>query len=172
MSARLSDGRILVTRSGTHKGLLTGGDLILLIAEGTPLEPGTITSEALLHLAAYAARSDVGAVLHAHPPACTTLAMLGEPLNALISEEGRLALGEVPLLPPAPPGDPAGAERWAVSVRAGGYAALLAQHGVIVVGTDVWDAFVRLETCEQIAELQWRMTIYQRLARDSHRSQD
>lgn len=160
MSTQLSDGRILITRSGTHKGLLTASDLLLLAPDGTPLEEGQATSELPLHLASYAARADVRAVLHAHPPACTTLAMLNQTLNARMSEEGQLALGDVPLLPPAGPGDPDGAVRWGTAVQGGAWAALLAQHGVIVVGRDVHDALVRLETCEFIADVQWRMAVW------------
>lgn len=159
MSARLSDGRLLVTRSSRHKGLLTADDFMLIAPDGAALKDGTMTSEGPLHLAAYRARPDIGAVLHAHPPACTTLARLGQALDGTVSEEGRLMLGVVPLLPPAEAGDPAGAARWGAALAAGAQAALLAGHGVVVVGRDVRDAFARLETCEFLAEVQWRLRL-------------
>lgn len=159
ISARLADGRLLITRSGTHKALLDRGALLLLDAHGVPLEVGKPSSEMPLHLAAYSAHSAVGAVIHAHAPACTTLAMLHQPLDTAATEEGRIGLGGVPLLPPAEAGDPEAAARWAAEVASGTKAALLAAHGVITWGRDLRDAFARLETCEALADLQWRMVV-------------
>jgi L-fuculose-phosphate aldolase len=166
LSARLSDGRILITRSGTHKALLDRAAMLLLDATGQPLEPGKPSSETPLHLAAYAARVEVAAVLHAHPPACTTLAMLERPLDTSTTEEGRIGLGEVPLLPPAEAGDPEAAARWGGAVATGAKAGLLAQHGIVVWGRDLRDAFARIETCEALAELQWRIAVFHNLSRD------
>lgn len=159
ISARLPDGRILITRSGTHKALLDRAALLLVDAAGQPFEPGRPSSETPLHLAAYSASEEVGAVLHAHPPACTTLALLDQPLDTSRSEEGRFGLGQVPLLPPGVAGDPLVAARWGAAVRDGARAALLAQHGAIVWGRDLRDALARIETCEALAELQWRLAL-------------
>jgi ribulose-5-phosphate 4-epimerase/fuculose-1-phosphate aldolase len=166
ISARLPDGRMLITRSGTHKGLLDRSALLLLDEQGRPLEQGRASSETPLHLAAYAVSSEISAVIHAHATACTTLAMLAQPLDTARSEEGRVGLGLVPLLPPADAGDPEAAARWAAAIRAGAKAALLAQHGVIVWGRDLRDALARIETCEALAELQWRMQLAQALNPD------
>lgn len=162
ISARLPDGRVLVTRSGTHKALLDRSALLLLDSNGQPLEAGRPSSETPLHLAAYSVGPQIGAVVHAHAPACTTLAMLDQPLDTSRSEEGRIGLGAVPLLPPADAGDPAAAARWAAAVRDGAKAALLAQHGAIVWGRDLRDALARIETCEALAELQWRIALFER----------
>jgi L-fuculose-phosphate aldolase len=159
LSARLGDGRVLITRSGTHKALLDRAALLLLDPNGQPLEAGKPSSETPLHLAAYTAKPEVRAVLHAHAPACTTLAMLHQPLDTGSTEEGRIGLGDVPLLPPAEAGDPAAAARWAAAVASGAKAALLAGHGVVVWGRDLRDALARIETCEALAELQWRIAL-------------
>ena len=165
LSARLGDGRVLITRSGTHKALLDRAALLLLEPNGQPLEAGKPSSETPLHLAAYSAGPDVRAVLHAHAPACTTLAMLHQPLDTSTTEEGRIGLGHVPLLPAAEAGDPAAAERWAAAVASGSKAALLAGHGVVVWGRDLRDALARIETCEALAELQWRIALLRHGAR-------
>lgn len=162
LSARLPDGRILITRSGTHKALLDRAALLLLDPNGQPLETGRASSETPLHLAAYSVGPQIGAVLHAHATACTTLAMLDQPLDTTRSEEGRIGLGPVPLLPPADAGDHHAAARWAAAIRDGAKAALLAQHGVIVWGRDLRDALARIETCEALAEIQWRIALLQR----------
>jgi L-fuculose-phosphate aldolase len=85
--------------------------------------------------------------------------MLHRPLDTTTSEEGRIGLGSVPLLPSAAASDPESASRWATAIQQGAKAALLAQHGVVVWGRDVRDAFARLETCEALAELQWRLAL-------------
>lgn len=162
ISARLPDGRLLITRSGTHKALLDRSALLLLDQAGQPLEAGKASSEMPLHRAAYAARNEVGAVIHAHPPACTTLAMLNTPLDTTRSEEGRVGLGAVPLLPPGDAGDPVVAAQWSAAVRDGAKAALLVEHGLIVWGRDLRDAMARIETCEAIADVQWRVALLQR----------
>ena len=86
--------------------------------------------------------------------------MLDQTLITDRSEEGHIMLGRVPTLPPSPSGDAEGAARWGAAVSDGAWAALLAQHGVIVAGRDVRDALARLETCEFLAEVQWRMRVW------------
>jgi methylthioribulose-1-phosphate dehydratase len=61
-SARLDDGRIAITVSGTHKGRLTSGD-IMLLDSGDPRRP---SAETALHLAIYRAFPEVRSVLHSH----------------------------------------------------------------------------------------------------------
>ncbi|HEY1014662.1 MAG TPA: class II aldolase/adducin family protein [Herpetosiphonaceae bacterium] len=155
ISARLGDGTLLITTPSTHKGLLRPADLIALDGDGAPLEPGASSSETPLHLAAYRASPRIGAVLHAHPVACTVLAHRGLALAAGLAEEGRPVLGEPPLLDEA---DLAARDAaWGAAVAAGTRAALLARHGAIVAGADLRDAFCKIELCEWIAELQLRL---------------
>ncbi|GIV97422.1 MAG: aldolase [Herpetosiphonaceae bacterium] len=155
ISARLPDGTILITRGGTHKALLDRSKLILIDAAGALLESGRPSSETPLHLAAYRTLPAIGAVLHAHPPACTALAIEGRRLEVDLVEEGRAALGAAPLLPHAE--RTVVAEAWASALTDGARAALLAGHGVIVAGSDLEDVLAKVELCEFIAELQWRL---------------
>ena len=68
-SARLDDGTLLVTRSGRHKGRLDGTvDFIRLDAAGAPLEPGTPSAEAALHVMLYRRYPHAAAILHWHSP--------------------------------------------------------------------------------------------------------
>src|SRR5512136_3020008 len=71
LSARLPSGDIVCTRSGCHKGFLQDTDLIVVDAQGRRKRgEGQPTSEMAMHLACYAERPDVQAVIHAHPPLC------------------------------------------------------------------------------------------------------
>jgi methylthioribulose-1-phosphate dehydratase len=67
-SARLGDGRIAITVSGRHKGYLTPDDIMLVDANGRPLDGKQPSAETLLHTALYRRYPGVNAVLHPHSP--------------------------------------------------------------------------------------------------------
>src|SRR5688500_4122438 len=70
ISVRADDNRILITPSGISKGRMHESDLLVLDLDGKVLsakENRLPSSEMLMHLEAYKQRSDVRAVLHAHP---------------------------------------------------------------------------------------------------------
>lgn len=75
-SVRLRDGRILITISGSHKGRLEDGDLMLLDACGQPEDPDLPSAETALHLQIYRRFPEVGAVLHTHSIHSTLLSRL------------------------------------------------------------------------------------------------
>lgn len=155
LSACLSDDTILITRSRTHKGLLTPADFLHLDPTGTPLEAGEPSSETLLHVAAYHGSPQIRAVGHAHPINCTELAHRGIELDVTLAEEGVPVLGQPPLLDDQPKDQRA--RLWGESVASGTRAALLRQHGIVVAGTSVHDVLCKLELCEWIADLQLRL---------------
>ena len=77
LSRRLPDGRIAITGSGTHKGLLTRDDVIEVDADGRPRRGADRPSaETALHCQLYAALPATGAVLHGHSVAATVLSMV------------------------------------------------------------------------------------------------
>jgi L-fuculose-phosphate aldolase len=105
ISARLSPDRLLCTPTATSKGDVTAAMLLVLDATGQKVM-GTRRpfSELHLHLAAFAARPDIGVVLHAHPPAATAFAVCNKVLDPTIMAEPIVSLGpEVPLVPFSPP---------------------------------------------------------------------
>lgn len=68
LSARLSDGRIAITASGTHKGELESAGIMLASADGQPVGEGIPSAETGMHVALYRRFPQVRAVLHAHTP--------------------------------------------------------------------------------------------------------
>lgn len=152
ISQRVADG-FLVTASGVSKGLLKPEHVVLVDpdwheSEGGPL----VSSEALMHAAIYRRRSDVVAIIHAHPPAATAFAVAHLPLDAPILAESVLVLGAVPLTPYATPGT---AELAAIVASGLGeqHAALLANHGAVSVGATLTQAHHRMETLEHVARV-------------------
>ena len=80
ISARLGD-RILVTPTGLSKGFLKADDIVVVSESGVKLAGrADPTSELPMHLAVYGDRTDVEAVVHAHPPKATGFAVAGVPL--------------------------------------------------------------------------------------------
>jgi len=153
VSVRLAADRILVTGSGLSKGELTTDDLVELRLDGTPLGGRcAASSEVRMHLRIYEARPDVGAVVHAHPPTATGLAVAGEDLMAPVLPELILQLGGVPRLPFVVPGGEELAGSVATIMRRHD-AVLLANHGATTVGPTLLVAHQRMESVEHAARI-------------------
>lgn len=153
LSARIADDLVLCTRAGCHKGLLTDADLVVVDLSGRRVRGrGEPTSELALHLACYARRPDVEAVVHAHPPTCVALTLAGQTLARCVLPEVVLTLGTVPTVPYETTGTTALAR--AVGEAAGAHdAVLLERHGAVCLGSSVLDAFCKLETLEHTAKI-------------------
>lgn len=153
LSARLTDGLVLCTRAGCHKGLLTDRDLLVVDRSGRRVRgQGTPTSELALHLACYAARPDVEAIVHAHPPTCIAFTVAGVSLARCVLPEVVLTLGAIPTVPYETTGTDALAQRVGSAIATYD-AVMLDRHGAVCVGDSLLDAFCKLETMEQVARV-------------------
>jgi methylthioribulose-1-phosphate dehydratase len=72
-SARLADGRIAITVSGSHKGRLRFDDIMIIDAAGRSLDDRRSSAETGLHLQIYRRFPDAAAVLHPHSVNATLL---------------------------------------------------------------------------------------------------
>ena len=150
-----ASGAIAVSPTGVRYAELGDADVAVLAADGTQLD-GKLrpTSELALHLGLYRARPELGAVVHTHSMFATTFAVLGEPVppvHYLIARAGE----QVPVAPYARYGTVELAESCVRTLGAGS-AVLLANHGVVAVGTGLADAMAVAEVVEYTAELAWR----------------
>lgn len=152
LSARLSPDTLLITRTQVRKRDLTVEDLVEVGLEGTVRGRGRASSELGLHLTVYAARPDVAAIVHAHPPVACAFAVAGRDLTRVLMPEAVVALGPVPLAPYATPGTPAMDEAVAPLARDHD-AFLLAHHGAVTTGSSVEQALDRMETLEHVAKV-------------------
>jgi Ribulose-5-phosphate 4-epimerase and related epimerases and aldolases len=153
ISVRLDENRILCTPTGVSKGMMKPEDLIVCCMEGNKLEGrGERTSEIAMHLLVYELRPDVQAVVHAHPPVSTGFATAGKALNQALLPEVVITLGCVPLAEYGLPGTPALTEPLRPLVPKYD-AILLANHGVVCYGEDLYRAFFRMETVEHYAKI-------------------
>jgi L-fuculose-phosphate aldolase len=160
ISQRLEGDRMIITPSGTCKGMLDVERLVEIdLGTGTILSGGKPSIETPFHLAFYRGRPDVGAVVHTHPEFCTVLALAGERLRPALTPESLLYLGgDIPLIPYSTPGT----EDLARSIggpMSWSNACLLEKHGAITVGRDMREAFHRMEALEFLAKLQFRLGV-------------
>jgi L-fuculose-phosphate aldolase len=153
VSARLPRGRLLVTPTGQAKIDLAEGDLVVVSAAGRPVAGARRPSSELgMHLRIYARRSDVRAVVHAHPPLATAFAVAGEDLLLPVLPEIVVQTGGVPLVPYATPGSEALADAIEPFIQHHD-AFLMANHGATTIGPTPSVAHQRMEAVEHAARI-------------------
>ena len=153
LSVRLSPDRVLVTPSGLIKSLLTAADMVEVDRSGRRRRGRrNPTSELDLHLRILTRRPDVGAVVHAHPPAATGFAVAGEEIPANLLPELIFLVGRVPIVPYGTPGTPELGDR-VEPYLAEHDALLLANHGAVTMGKTLDQAWIRMESLEHAARI-------------------
>ncbi len=156
-SLRLPAGRFMLTPTALSKRVLVESDLIVVDRAGRVLQGQRRPfSEWSLHGVVLDARPDVRAVVHAHPPAATALAVMGVEVDPRIIAEAVVSIGDrVPMLPYALPG--AASQLQALAEAADRYDAItLEHHGVLAWGDDLEQALLRLELVEHLANITLR----------------
>jgi 3-dehydro-4-phosphotetronate decarboxylase len=156
ISARLPDGRLLVTPTDASLGFLDPAALCRLDARGSAESGLPPTKELPLHAALYDTRGETAAVVHLHSTHAVALSTLpaADPANVLppITAYSLMRVGRLALVPYFRPGDPAVAE--AIRALAGRHACvLLANHGPVVAGRSLEGAVHAVEELEETAKL-------------------
>lgn len=152
ISMRLEENVVLATPTMMCKGRMSEDDLALTDIEGKPLTEKRASSELAMHLLIYRERPDVKAVCHAHPPHGTAFAVAGLAIDKPILSEVILTLGCVPLTDYGTPSTDELTEAMRPFVKHHN-ALLMANHGAVAYGEDLWRAFDRLETLEHTAKI-------------------
>jgi L-fuculose-phosphate aldolase len=153
VSIRLEADRILATPTGISKGMMRPDDMVVVDRKGNRIS-GTRerTSEMAMHLAIYELRPDVRAVVHAHPPVATGYAAAGKSLSQAVLPEVVTGLGCIPLAAYGLPGTSELVEPMLPLIPKHD-ALLMANHGVVCYGEDVYKAYFRMETVEHFARI-------------------
>lgn len=153
ISVRLDDGRLLATPTAVSKGFMTPDMMVVTDLSGQKLAGERhASSELKMHLAVYRLRPDVQAVVHAHPPLATGFAVAGIPLDRAVLAEVITTLGSVPIAEYATPSTaelPAAVSKY-IQAHDG---LLLANHGALTAGADLFGAYYKMETIEHFAHI-------------------
>ena len=154
VSARLDDGRILITPTGRYKSQIRAGDLAQMRLDGTVLA-GEPSSEYPLHLAVYRRCPAARAVVHAHPPVATAWTVARPDLDELPVDcvaEVILGAGRIPFVEYARPGS--GAVARAVEPFLPDHRVLvLRRHGALAWGESGEEAFAGIDRLEHSAHM-------------------
>jgi L-fuculose-phosphate aldolase len=153
ISVRLGADRLLMTPKSVCKGFMTPDMMCITDLEGRKLQGDRDpSSEMLMHLEVYRQRPDVQAVVHAHPPTATGFAVAGIPLDRAVLAEVLTTLGSIPIAEYATPStkELPQAVRKYIKAHDG---MLLANHGALTVGGDLYGAYYKMETIEHFAKI-------------------
>lgn len=153
VSVRLGDGDLIVTPTLRSLRALAPADLVRTDAAGTPRDPAQrATSELPLHLAAYAVRPDIRAVIHTHPTFCVVCSKRGRVFER-DTVGARETLGEVAWTPYRPAGSADLANVTAEQFARGIDVVMMERHGLSTVGATLEQAFVSTDLAEEAARL-------------------
>jgi L-fuculose-phosphate aldolase len=153
VSIRTAGGHVLITPSALDKARIRCEQIGMLALTGQNLTPHITTSmETSMHLAIYAARADVGAVVHAHPTMATSFTTTKKEICTTLTAEAYLLLGRPVMAPYAMTGTRALADSVA-EVIGDCDVVLMENHGIVTVGPTLLKAFDRLEVLEAAANM-------------------
>ena len=153
ISVRLKGDRILVTPTCVSKGAMRTTDMVVADLDGQQVAGRrNVTSEIGMHLLIYRLRSDIRAIVHAHPPTATGFAAAGVALTEPLVCEVVMGLGCIPLARYGTPGTSELAQTLEPYVP--NYdAILMSNHGVVTYGDTLEHAYMKMETVEHFAQI-------------------
>ena len=153
LSVRLDENHLLATPTCISKGRMQAADLVVVDMKGRRLGgKRRVSSEIGMHLLIYRLRSDVQAIVHAHPPTATGFAASGLGLNSPLVCEVVVGLGSIPLARYGTPGTPELGDALEPLIP-NHDAILMANHGVVTFGASLESAYMKMETVEHFAKI-------------------
>lgn len=155
ITIRVGDNLVLCTPTLISKGFMSPDDICLVDLEGKQLAGRRPrTSEVNTHIAIMKATPEAKSCIHGHPPHSTAYAVAGVVPPTCLCSEAEVFVGEIGMVEYETPGSSEVAER--VAKLAPDHCSILLQnHGVIVWGKDVEDAYWKIENTETACQTIW-----------------
>lgn len=145
-------GDIWVTPSAIDKGSLRASDIICVKKDGTVVGKHKPSSEFPFHKAIYEARPDIKSVIHAHPPALVSFSIVRKIPNTNIISQAKHVCGPIGYAAYKIPGSQDLGEVIADEFKKGYKAIIMENHGTVLGGGDLTDAYERFEALEFCAK--------------------
>ncbi len=147
------NGDLWITPAGIDKGSLTPSDIICVKADGTIVGPHRPSSEYPFHKAIYKMNPHAHSVIHAHPPGLVTFSVVHQVPDTSIIPQARAVCGPIGFAEYALPGSEALGEKIVAEFKKNPEykAVIMENHGVVLYGSDISDAYQRFETLELCA---------------------
>ncbi|HEY5469728.1 MAG TPA: class II aldolase/adducin family protein [Bacteroidales bacterium] len=153
ISLRLNDDIILITPSATDKGRMNWKEVGIVNIFGDNLTPDLKPSiEIAMHLSIYKKKADVYAIIHAHPIFASLFTAIKSKINTSLTAEAKAILGDPLLIRYAVMGSVELAEVVAENVLKSDIL-LLENHGILTTGTNLLQAFDKIEVLENAAKM-------------------
>ena len=147
-----ADGKIWITPARVDKGALTPADIVCVAPDGSYEGAHPPSSELPFHREIYRRRPDLRSIVHAHPGALVAFSICRQLPDTRLQSHVHEVCGRVALAPYACPGTQALGEAIATTFASGADCVLLENHGVVIGGRDLREAFQRFETLEFAAQ--------------------
>ncbi|MBR2642724.1 MAG: class II aldolase/adducin family protein [Lentisphaeria bacterium] len=154
LSIKDDDGNIWITPSGIDKGTLRPEDVIMVTPDGKEIGPHKPSCELPFHRSVYNLRPDVRAVLHAHSPALVAFSLVGRMPNTQLVPEVAAQCGKVAFAGYEVPGSEKLGKIIAAEFAAGASSVIMENHGAVVCGTSIAQAFSRFEALDYMARME------------------
>lgn len=147
------NGDMWITPAAIDKGSLTPADIMCVKADGTIIGPHRPSSEYPFHKAIYKMNPHIHSVIHAHPPGLVTFSMVHQVPDTSIIPQARATCGPVGFAEYALPGSELLGKKIVAEFKKNPdyKAVIMENHGVVVAGDDIADAYQRFETLELCA---------------------
>ena len=153
LSARLNDDNLVITVSGSANGYLKKDDFVTIDFEGNLIKGNKKpSSEMMLHIAFYKKRPDINYIIHVHSPYLSSFASCNIALDEPIMAENTFYFGKIPLAEYGLPSSKDLVEKTAKFFNDFDVI-LMANHGVIVGGKTIEEAYLKLELAESYAQV-------------------
>ena len=153
VSARLPDGLMAITPMGKSCEAMSAEDIVVVDGDLDPVEGELMpSSESLMHVAIYAARKDIGGIVHTHAVYSSAVAAAGMTIPPIVDEMVVTLGGEVRVSEYGPPASKAVAER-VCETLGNRDAALIRNHGAVAVGADPEAALAASVLTERAAQI-------------------
>ncbi len=148
LSVMDGEGNMWISPSGVDKGNLTREDIMCITPDGEIVGKHKPSSEYPFHLAVLKARSDLKAVLHAHPPALVAYSLMRKVPALDIYPGLKDACGNMAIATYALPGSDTLGEYIAREFRKGYDTVVLENHGVVIGAESLDEAFAKFESLD------------------------
>jgi len=145
------NGDIWVTPSAVDKGSLRASDIVCVKKDGSIIGKHKPSSEFPFHKAIYEERSDIKSIIHAHPPALVSFSIVRKIPNTNIISQAKHVCGPIGYAKYELPGSEKLGKVIAKEFKKGYKAIIMENHGTVLGGSDLTDAFERFEMMELCA---------------------
>ncbi len=147
------NGDMWISPSGIDKGTLTPADVVCIKKDGTVIGKHKPSCEYPFHQGIYKANPEAKAVVHAHPPMLVAFSIAKKIPNMNVLAHSRRIVGTPSMAGYGCPGSTVLGGKIQAEFEKGFKAVLLENHGAVVCGSSLLDAFQRFETYDFTARM-------------------